>query len=701
MAPGPGGRMGGRFLTEEEMKEKPKVTAELLKRIFGYLKPYWKQLILVLAAILISSILTLLPSILTGKIVDEGLIGRNLSALIRYIILSLAVTLGANLIGVLENYLNSWIAQHITYDMRNQMYRHLQKMSQRFFTSSNQGDIITRMTSDIDGVQQIITSTFTSIISNVLTLTVALVAMYQKNWILATIGIVIVPLFALPTRSAGKKRWSLTNESQECNDEINGILNETLSVSGQLLVKLFGKEEQEYQRYEAVNRRMIDLNIREQMAGRWFRVIISTFSSIGPMLLYLVGGILMMRYDADLTVGDITVLVALLGRMYGPVNQLLNIQVDWIRSMALFSRLFAYYDMPVEIQNPENPVYPTEGENGRAAGHVEFEKVDFWYEPERQILRDVNFELKPGHSIAIVGPSGSGKSTLINLIPRLYDVTGGMVRFDGVDVRKLDLTWLRKNIGVVSQETYLFNGTIRENLLYAKEDATEEEIIEACRKANILEFIEAQETGLDTVVGNRGLKLSGGEKQRISIARVLLKDPALLIFDEATSALDSISEAKIQEAIDPLIESRTSILIAHRLSTILAADEILVISGGTIAERGKHADLVGKGGVYTELYETQFKVRAIEEGNFDPQWDLLLEGTGNPVEDHMQAIREDLDAVPPVGRKDGGEYRRKHRGDGHGSHGVQPQEQGGTPQDGSHSGQLQEQGGTPQDGSRP
>ncbi|MBQ9321828.1 MAG: ABC transporter ATP-binding protein, partial [Eubacterium sp.] len=273
MAPGPGGRMGGHFLTEEEMKEKPKVTPDLLKRIFGYLKPYWKQLLLVLCAILVSSILTLLPSILTGKIVDEGLIGRNLPALIRYIILSLAVTLGANLIGVLENYLNSWIAQHITYDMRNQMYRHLQKMSQRFFTSSNQGDIITRMTSDIDGVRQIITNTFTSIISNVLTLIVALTAMYQKNWILATIGIVIVPLFAIPTRSAGKKRWSLTNESQECNDEINGILNETLSVSGQLLVKLFGKEEQEYQRYEAVNRRMIDLNIREQMAGRWFRVI--------------------------------------------------------------------------------------------------------------------------------------------------------------------------------------------------------------------------------------------------------------------------------------------------------------------------------------------------------------------------------------------------------------------------------------------
>ena len=656
-----GGRMGGRYLTEEEKKEAPKVTGALIKRIFSYLIPYWKQLAVVLVAILFSSIFSLMPSILTGKIVDEGLIGRNLSQLIKYIILSLAVTLGANLIGVLESYMNTWIAQHITFDMRNAMYRHLQKMSQRFFTSNNQGDIITRMTSDIDGVQQIITNTFTSILSNSITLIVALIAMYQKNWILATIGIIIVPLFALPTRSAGKTRWSITSEAQACNDEINGILNETLSVSGQLLVKLFGKEEEEYKKYEDVNRRMIALNIKERMAGRWFMVIISTFSSIGPMLLYLVGGILMMKYDANLTVGDITVLVALLGRMYGPVNQLLNIQVDWIRSMALFTRLFAYYDMPVEIETPAEPVWPETDFGGKAKGNVLFQEVGFYYDPERQILQNVNFELLPGRSVAIVGPSGSGKSTLINLIPRLYDVTEGAVLFDGVDVRKLDLTWLRRNIGVVSQETYLFNGTIRDNLLYAKEDATEEEMIEACKKANIYDFIESQEDGLDTVVGNRGLKLSGGEKQRISIARVLLKDPALLIFDEATSALDSISEAKIQEAIDPLIASRTSILIAHRLSTILAADEILVIAGGTIAERGKHADLVKKGGVYTELYETQFKVKAIEDGTFDPQWDLLLEGTGNPVEDHMEAIREDLSAIPPIGRKDGGEYRRRRR----------------------------------------
>ena len=593
--------MGRAYLTEEEKANRTKVTPALLRRIFSYLTPYWKQMLLVILAIFVSSTFKLMPSVLTGRIIDEGLIGRDMNALIRLILLSLAVTLGANLIGVFESYLNSWIAQHITYDMRDSMYRHLQEMSQRFFTTNNQGDIITRMTSDIDGVQRVITNTLTDILSNSITLIVAVVVMYRQNWLLATLGILIVPLFVIPTRTAGRTRWSLTRESQECSDEINGILNETMSVSGQLLVKLFGREDREYERYRAANEKMINLNIRESMAGKWFMVILNTTSSVGPMLLYLAGGILMMRYNSDITVGDITVLVGLLGQMYRPVNQLLNIQVDWIRSMAMFTRIFEYYDMPAEIQNAPDAVIPDSTD-----GSVVFDHVEFYYEPDRQILKDVSFRLKSGDCIAIVGPSGSGKSTMINLIPRLYDAVSGTITFGGIDVKKLDLHFLRDHVGIVSQETYLFNGTIRDNLLYARSDATEQELIEACKQANIYDFISSQEKGLDTMVGNRGLKLTGGEKQRISIARILLKNPALLIFDEATSALDSISEQKIQEAIEPLIQSRTSILIAHRLSTILAADEILVVSGGVIVERGSHAKLVKAGGVYTELYNTQF-----------------------------------------------------------------------------------------------
>ena len=607
----PGGRMGGpmgQFLTEEEKKNQPKVTPALLKRVFSYLKPYTKQLILVLLCIIVSSFFTLLPSIISGKILDEGLMKRDFKALVYYIALSLIVTLLASLIGVAETYINTWIAQHITFDMRNQMYSHLQKMSQKFFTSNNQGDIITRMTSDIDGVKAVITNTFSSILSNSITLIIAMIAMFQKNWILALVGIVIVPLFTIPTRSAGKQRWKLTNESQQVNDEVNGILNETLSVSGQLLVKLFGKERYEYERYEKANRKMIGLNIKESMAGRWFRVVLTTFTSVGPMLIYLAGGILMMKYDSDLTIGDITVLVSLLGRMYMPVNSLLNIQVEWIRSMALFKRIFDYFDIPVDIKNADDAVKPD-----KVTGDVVFEHVEFSYDPSKKILMDINFTLSAGKSIAIVGPSGSGKSTIVNLIPRLYDVDSGSVTFDGIDVRKLDLEFLRNQVGVVSQETYLFNGTIRDNLLYAKPGATEEDMIEALKKANIWDFVEKQPKGIDTEVGNRGLKLSGGEKQRISIARIILKDPTIFIFDEATSALDSISEKKIQDAIDPIIKSKTSILIAHRLSTILAADEILVVKDGTIAERGSHKELLSKEGVYRELYETQFSKALMEE----------------------------------------------------------------------------------------
>ena len=608
---GPRGRAS--YLTDEEKKNSPKITKELITRVFSYLKPYWKQLALVLVCIAVSSVCSLFPSILTGNIIDVltgkemgGWIGAGISALVKLIILSLGLTLASSLIGVGETYLNNWIAQHISYDMRNQMYRHLQKMSQRFFTSANQGDIITRMTSDISGVESVVTNTFTSILSNTMTLVVALVAMFRKNWILALVGIAVVPIFTLPTRMAGKKRWKLAGEAQACNDEVNGILNETLSVSGQLLVKLFGREQSEYERYEEANGRMISLNIRERMAGRWFFMLLQTLTSIGPMLLYLVGGILIMKYDSTITVGDITVLVALLGRLYGPVNSLLNIQVDWIRSMAMFTRIFEYYDMKPEIDDK-----PDAKELKNAKGDINFDHVSFTYDGERMILKDINFTLRSGDCVAIVGPSGSGKSTIVNLIPRLWDPTEGSVTFDGTDVRDLTLHSLRDEVGVVTQETYLFNGTIRENLLYAKPDATEAEMIDACQKANIYDFIKNQPDGLDTMVGNRGLKLSGGEKQRISIARALLKDPALLIFDEATSALDSISEAAIQAAINPLIEERTSILIAHRLSTILAADEILVVRDGEIVERGTHKDLVHAGGTYQELYETQFS-KAIE-----------------------------------------------------------------------------------------
>ncbi len=599
----PGFRGSRSFLSEEEKANAPKVTWPLIKRIFSYLLPYKFQFVMVLLSIAFSAVFDMYPSILTGRIIDEGLIGRSMSTLVRLIVISLILKIASNLIGILQNYLNSWIAQHITYDMRNQMFAHLLKMSNRFFMENNQGDIITRMTDDISGVQQIITNTFSSILSNIITLIAALIAMYRRNYILASIALIIVPLFSLPTRQAGKRRWSLTKEAQECRDEINGILNETLSVSGQLLVKLFTQEEKEYEKYRSSNEKMIKLNIKESMAGRWFRMLMSTFTSFGPMLIYLVGGIIMMKYDDSLSVGDITVMVSLLSRMYQPVNSLMSIGVEWIRSMANFTRIFDYFDMDIEIKEIANPITPAQ----IARGDIRFENVSFGYDSEKMIIKNISFDLPKGKCVALVGPSGSGKSTIVNLIPRLYDVNEGRITFDGYDIRDLKLSWLRSEVGMVSQDTYLFSGTIRDNLLYAKPDADEKELIDACKKANIYDFIAKQENGFDTLVGNRGLKLSGGEKQRISIARILLKDPALMIFDEATSALDTISEDLIQEAIEPLIEERTSILIAHRLSTVLSADEIMVVKDGMIVEKGSHEELVAMNGVYTELYEKQFK----------------------------------------------------------------------------------------------
>lgn len=602
-----GGRINRGFLTEEEKKNQPKITKALLIRIFSYLKPYWIQIIIVLLTIFAASALGLLPLLLTGQIIDEGLIGKDLNVLVRLVILSLGVTLLSNLLGVLESYINNWIAQHISFDMRNNMFRHLQGLSHRFYTTNKQGEIITRMTSDISGVESVITLTMTSIIRNVITLLIALIAMFRMNWILATIGLVIVPLFTIPTKQAGKKRWTLTREVQDGNDEINSILNETLSVSGQLLVKLFTNETLEYNNYEAANARMVDLKIKESLTGRWFRLVISTFTAIGPMLIYLVGGFLIIRQGSTLSVGDITVMVALLSRLYQPINSLFNIQVDVIRSMALFTRIFDYLDLPLEVENAPDASTPSV-----VMGNLEFNEVSFAYDPNKPILNKINFSLKSGQTTAIVGPSGAGKSTIVNLLPRLYDVTAGQILFDGIDIRKLDLDFLRKNIAMVTQDTYLFNDTIGKNLLYAKPDATEAELEDACQRANIHDFIIAQPMGYATVVGNRGLNLSGGEKQRISIARAILKDPTILILDEATSSLDSISENLIQSAMEPLLQGRTSIVIAHRLSTVMAADEILVVHAGTIKERGTHSELLNQDGIYKQLYETQFR-RALDE----------------------------------------------------------------------------------------
>ena len=602
------------YLTDEEKENRPKVTKKLLLRILSYLKPYKWQFTAVFAAILISAVLGLFPSIITGKIVD-AIIGdsREIKMLAQLVVLAFVVLAAAQIISVLEQYINSWISQKIIYDMRNQMYDHLQHMPHSFFTNEKQGDIITRMNSDINGVSSVISVMLTSTLSNALTVATCVFYLFYTDWRLALVGLIVLPLLILPTKAVGKKRWELVSKAQEKQDELNQHVDETLSVSGSMLVKLFTKEKTEYEKFRKINGETTDITIKEQRAGSWFHVFLGMFIQIAPLMIYFVGGFLIISgHDKGLTVGDISVVVSLVNRLYQPVRQLLDLQVDFVRSLALFTRIFEYFDRKCDIENPENPVKPPLNNST-----VEFCDVRFSYETGHEILKGISFFVPNGKMYAIVGTSGAGKSTIIGMIPRLYDVSGGCVKVAGTDVRDFDLAYLRTNIGIVTQDTYLFNGTILDNLLYAKPSATREEIESACKVANIYDFIMGLPQKFDTVVGNRGLKLSGGEKQRVSIARVVLKNPKILILDEATSSLDSISESLIQSALNAVMQNRTSIVIAHRLSTVIAADKIMVVENGEITETGTHSELINTSEKYRQLYETQFKKVIDYEANKD------------------------------------------------------------------------------------
>ncbi|MEE1300864.1 MAG: ABC transporter ATP-binding protein, partial [Acutalibacteraceae bacterium] len=510
-----------RGLTAEEKAAAPKFTKELGLRILSYLKPYKVKFAIVIVVVLVSAALGVVPSLLTGKMVDDGLLAGNFEVLVQLIIASFLVTVVSNALGLFETWLNTSIAQGIIYDMKTQMYTHFQKQPYQYFVESKQGEIVTRMTGDVNGVQSAVSTTMTNSIKNVGTIIVSIVALFQCNWILALTGMAIVPFFILPARVTGKRRWIIARESQEKYDEANSILGETLSESGILLVWLFGKQKREAERFKGVSSDLYSLNIREMLAGRSFFMFINIFTNFGPLLLYLVGGILMLRMEGgpQVTVGEITAAISILGRIYRPVNELMNVGVDFTRSLALFERIFSTLDMVPSIVDKEGATAPKV-----IRGEIEYDDVHFAYKEDGpEILQGVSFHVEPGETYALVGSSGAGKSTMISLVPRLYDVLGGAIRIDGKDVRDWPLQELRSHIGFVTQDTFLFNDSIRANLLYAKPEATDEELMDACRRAGIADFIEELKDGLDTVVGNRGVRLSGGEKQRLSLARVILK----------------------------------------------------------------------------------------------------------------------------------------------------------------------------------
>ena len=594
----PGG-LGKMRFTKEEDKE-IKISKEILLRISKYFKPFWKQMILAIILLLIVSILGLVPPIMTKNIIDKALPEKSMYLLIMFILVCIGATVLKELVSVGQNYINTWISKHIIYNMKNEMYRHLQHMSMNFFSLSKPGEITTRMTSDIEGIQDIFKTTIVNAVGSILTLATTMVALFAMNWKMALISFIILPVFILPTRKVGKYRWKIAMDSQERLSELNQLIQETLSISGATLMKIFTKEKDSYKQFESTNKKVINLQIKETLAGRWFFMTMSIFTTLGPMLIYLYGGYLFMI--DKMSIGEIVAFVALLDRLYRPVTQLSNIHIDFTRSLALFQRIFDYFDIEEESRDKDNAINLE-----KVNGNIEFKDVSFAYKKELQVLYDINFSINSGTMTALVGASGVGKTTVTNLIPRLYEVSEGSIKIDGHDTRDVTLQSLRRQIGIVMQEPYLFNDTIEANLRYGSEDATYEELVEACKAAYIHDFIMSLPDNYKTVVGNRGIKLSGGEKQRISIARVILKDPKILILDEAISALDSVSEMYIQKALVPLLKGRTSIVIAHRLSTILSADNILVFEDGKIVQSGNHNELLDEGGLYKKLYDTQFK----------------------------------------------------------------------------------------------
>ncbi len=639
------------FLRHDESKGQARVDRELLKRVFGYAVPYWRSVSIVLTTIVIISLIELIPPLLYGDLIDNVIPNRDFGRLNLLAIGMIGIPILSGLIGVAQRYFSARAGEGIIFDLRQQMYEHLQHMALRFFTHTKSGEIISRFNNDVVGAQSAVTGTLPNIVTNVLTLVSTLVVMLTIEWRLAILSIVVLPLFLLPARRVAVILRGIWREAMEHNANMSSIIGETLSISGALLVKTFGRQSREIARFRETNKNVRDIGVRRALVGRWFFLGLGISAAIGTALIYWVGGLLVLR--GSITVGTIVAFAAYLSRLYGPISALSNVQVEFATSMVSFERVFAYLDLPLEITNK-----PAAEPLSEVRGRVEFEGVCFSYleeaDQEGQVeahpqsesysqvgspvdgkdqangapddvrirkwaLKDVSFQTNPGELIALVGPSGAGKTTITYLLPRLYDPTEGSIRIDGLDLRDVKMESLAHQIGMVTQETYLFHDTVRANLLYARPEATPEELEAACRAANIHDFIMTMPEGYDTLVGERGYRLSGGEKQRIAIARVILKNPRILILDEATSHLDSHSEALIQEALEPLLEGRTSFVIAHRLSTILAADKILVMEEGRLVEEGTHDALLAADGLYAHLYNTQFErqLAAIESERTD------------------------------------------------------------------------------------
>jgi ATP-binding cassette, subfamily B, bacterial len=650
---GGGGRGGFNSIRSSisSTDEKPKVTWDLLKRVLTYARPYHWRIVVMLVLILATTAIALVSPLIMRDLIDNTLPNRDLNRLVWLALALLFLPILSSGISIVQRRVNSAVGEGVTYDLRSELFSHLQNMSLRFFTNTKVGELMSRLNNDVVGAQNAISNTIVSIITNIIQTVAVLAVMLNLEWRLTLVSIIILPLFILTARRLGGRLRDIAREAMDLNAQMNAMMSETLNISGALLVKLFGRAPVEVKRFDERAAKVRDIGIRRAVWGTLLFALIGLVSAVGTALVYGVGGYLVIQ--GTFTIGTIVAFGAYLRTLYGALQDLANAPVDFATSIVSFERVFEVIDLPLEIKEKPDAI-----QLGSVKGELTFENVSFKYElREENLLSDVqrygqmynvkavlsgdskpeggangkngngagevpapvrnqarlmalenvNFHVKPGQLVALVGPSGAGKTTLTYLVPRLYDPTQGRILLDGHDLRDVTLTSLMAQIGMVTQETHLFHDSIRTNLLYAKLDATQAEVEAAARAANIHDFVMGLQDGYDTIAGERGYRLSGGEKQRIALARVILKDPRILVLDEATSHLDSESEYLIQEALKRVMAGRTSIVIAHRLSTILAADLILAMDRGRIVEQGTHAELLAQGGLYAHLYETQFR----------------------------------------------------------------------------------------------